>query len=174
MRIFLCLIICVLLTSCGTTFVDYDYDTKVDFSKLTSYNYDFSESTGLLEFDERRVVKYTDSMLQSRGYIKTETNDFFIKITSEEYETRSRNTLGVGVGGGGGTVGVGVSGGIPIGGPERHLKMVVTVYKALGNQATVWEAISESDIKVNAKPDKRDAHFKKLVEKIFNKFPPEQ
>jgi hypothetical protein len=135
MRIFLCLIICVLLTSCGTTFVDYDYDTKVDFSKLTSYNYDFSEATGLLEFDERRVVKYTDSMLQSR---------------------------------------VGVSGGIPIGGPERHLKMVVTVYKALGNQATVWEAISESDIKVNAKPDKRDAHFKKLVEKIFNKFPPEQ
>ena len=163
MRIFLCLIICALLTSCGTTFVDYDYDTKVDFSKLTSYNYDFSESTGLLEFDERRVVKYTDSMLQSRGYIKTETNDFFIKITSEEYETRSRNTLGVGVGGG-----------IPIGGPERHLKMVVTVYKALGNQATVWEAISESDIKVKAKPDKRDAHFKKLVEKIFNKFPPEQ
>ncbi len=164
----------MLLTSCGTTFVDYDYDTKVDFSKLTSYQYDFSEATGLLEFDERRVIKYTDSILQSRGYIKTETNDFFIKITSEEFETRSRNTLGVGVGGGSGSVGVGVSGGIPIGAPERHLKMVVTIYKAQGNQPTIWEAASESDIKVNAKPAKREAHFKKIVQKVFNKFPPEQ
>ncbi len=152
-------------------FVDYDYDTKKDISQYKTYQYDFSEPSGLSEFDERRFVKYTDSLLQSRGFSKTDYNDIFIKITSDEFETNSRNTLGVGLGGGSRSVGVGVNGGIPLGGRERHLQLIVTIYEAHDAQETLWEATSESDIKVKADLEKKESHFKKLVEKIFKVYP---
>lgn len=174
MRIFLCLIMSALFLSCGTMYVDYDYDTKKEFAQYRTYQYDFSEPSGLSEFDERRFIKNTDSLLQSQGFTRTDYNDIFLKISSTEFETNSRNTLGVGVGGGGIGGGVGVSGGIPIGGPERHLELVLTIYEARDEQATLWEATSESDIKVKATPAKREEHFKKLVEKIFSKYPPQK
>jgi hypothetical protein len=174
MRIFLCLIVSLMLTSCGTMYVDYDYDTKKDIAGYKNYDYDFSEPSGLSEFDERRFLKYTDSILQSRGFVKTLENDIFIKIKADEFETNSRNTIGVGLGGGGGNVGVGVSGGIPIGGAERHLQLVFTIYEAQNAQATLWEATSESDVKVKASPEKKEAHFKKLAEKILSKYPPQK
>lgn len=170
------MILCLLfiVSSCGTTFVDYDYDKNVTFQNYKTYQYDFSEATGFSTFDEQRFVKYTDSLLVSRDFERTDYNEIFIKFTVDEYETRSRNTIGVGVGGGGGNVGVGVSGGIPIGGPEIHQQIVVTIYDAAGEQNTIWEATAESDIKMKASPEKRDAHFKKVVEKIFSGYPPKE
>jgi len=62
MRALLVICITVFITSCGTTFVDYDYDKKASFETYKTYQYDFRESTGLSEFDERRFVKFTDSV----------------------------------------------------------------------------------------------------------------
>lgn len=166
--------IALVLAACGSTYVEYDYDKSVSFQKYTAYQYDFSEASGLSEFDEKRFVKYTDSLLQSRGFTRTDNNDIFIKFVASEFETASRNTLGVGLGSGGGNVGVGVSGGIPIGGREMHQQMITTFYEARKGQKTIWEAISESDLKVKATPLQRDAHYKKLVEKIFSKYPPKE
>lgn len=174
MRILICLIIVLIFTSCGSTYVDYDYDKSVSFQKYTTYQYDFSEDSGLSEFDEQRMVNYTDSLLQSRGFQRTDYNDIFIKFVASEYETASRNTIGLGLGGGGRSVGVGVSGGIPIGGNEIHQQIITTFYEAREEQKTVWEATSDSDLKVKSTPHKRDAYYQKLVEKIFSKYPPQE
>ena len=172
MRLLLLLGVTIFLTSCGTTFVDYDYDEKASFDTYKTYQYDFREATGLSEFDERRFVKFTDSVLQSRGYQRTDYNSLSIVIQASEYETTSRNTLGVGIGSGGGNVGVGVSGGIPIGGREQHQQIILEFYDMDNGGTLVWQAISESDVKVKANPNQRDAYFKKLIEKIFKKYPP--
>lgn len=166
------LMLAMLLTSCGSIYVDHDYEKNIDFTAFKSYQYDIPEGSGLSEFDERRFIRYTDSILQAQGYVLSETPDLWMEIRANEYEAQSRNTLGVGIGGGG-NVGVGVSGGIPIGGSEMHQVIEVTIIQA-SNNATIWEATSDSDIKLKAKPAQRDAHFQKLVTKIFRKFPPEQ
>ena len=173
MRIFLCLIAITFFSSCGSTYVDYDYDKNVDFSKYKTYAYDFERITGFTEFDEKRFTKAIDSVLESRGWSFSETPDVLIAAQSKDYETQSRNTLGVGVGSGGGNVGVGVSGGIPIGGREQHRDLTVTIYDEKTNSA-IWEALSESDLKIKANPNQKDAYFAKLVSKIFKNYPPEK
>jgi len=173
MRIFLCLLVAACCLSCGSTYVEYDYDKDASFDSYSSYNYDFTEVTGLSEFDERRFVKYTDSLLQSRGMALAENPDLWISLFSEEFESQSRNTLGVGVGGGGGNLGVSVGGGIPIGGREQNQLITVDFYDNQKN-ALVWQAKSESKVKVKANPQQRDSYFKTLVEKIFKKYPPKK
>ncbi|MFT5892709.1 MAG: hypothetical protein ACI9Y7_002821 [Dokdonia sp.] len=172
MRILILVCIAVFVSSCGTMYVDYDYDEKASFGLYKTYQYDFRKPTGFSEFDERRFIKFTDSVLESKGYTRTDYNSLSILIQASEYETSSRNTLGVGVGSGGGNVGVGVSGGIPIGGREQHQQITLEFYDMDHGGTLVWQAISESDVKVKATPDQRDAYFKKLVEKIFKKYPP--
>lgn len=173
MRIFLCLIVSSLFLSCGTTLVDYDYDKSVDFSKYKSYNYDWDRVTGFSEFDERRFTRSTDSLLQSRGWQLSDTPDALITVQSSEYETTSRNSIGIGLGSGGGNIGVGVSGGIPIGGREMHRELDVMLIDASQNMV-IWEARSESDLKAKATPDRRDSYFSKLVAQIFKKYPPKK
>ncbi len=162
-----------ILASCGSIYVEYDYDEKASFNNYKTYNYDFGEGTGLSEFDDRRFIKYTDSVLQLKGLILSDNPDLWVTLVSEEYETQSRNTLGVGLGGGGGNVGVGVSGGIPIGGRELHQNIQVSMINSTSN-TVVWEAISDSDVKLKSNPAQRDAYFQKLAAKIFKKYPPEQ
>lgn len=171
MRISLGLITSISFVSCGTTVVDYDYDKSIDFTRYQTYNYDWDQVTGFSEFDERRFIKSTDSLLQSRGWQLSEAPNVFITARSSEYETASRNAIGVGLGGGGGNLGVGVNGGIPIGGRELHRELDVEFIDAVTNQV-IWEAQTESNLKVKATPDKRDEYFAKLVTRIFKKYPP--
>jgi len=163
MRILVFFCLAAFITSCGTTFVDYDYDEKASFDSYKTYQYDLRESTGLSEFDERRFIKFTD---------RTDYNSISIVIQASEYETTSRNTVGIGFGGVGRNGGVGVSGGIPIGGREQHQQITVEFYDMDHGAKLVWQAISESDVKVKTTPNQRDTHYKKLVEKIFKKYPP--
>ncbi len=172
MRVLFLIGIAVFITSCGSTFVDYDYDEKASFESYKTYQYDLREPTGLSEFDERRFIKFTDSILEAKGYTSTDYNSLSILIQASEYETTSRNTIGVGLGGGGRNGGVGVSGGIPIGGREQHQQITLEFYDMDHGGTLVWKAISESNVKVKSTPVQRDTYFKKLVEKIFKKYPP--
>ena len=172
MRVLFLIGITVFITSCGSTFVDYDYDEKASFESYKTYQYDLREPTGLSEFDERRFIKFTDSILEAKGYTRTDYNSLSILIQASEYETTSRNTIGVGLGGGGRNGGIGVSGGIPIGGREQHQQITLEFYDMDHGGTLVWQAISESNVKVKSTPVQRDIYFKKLVEKIFKKYPP--
>lgn len=166
------LFVVFLLISCGGMKVDYDYDKQADFSSLKTYNYMPDMQTGMSQLDLNRLTSATDSLLQSRDYVlQQDTPAFLIDITSSQYEQASRNTLGVGVGGGGGNVGIGVGGGIPIGGRELHQTITFNIIDA-AKDALIWQAISDSNLKIKASPEKRQAYFHKLVEKIFKKFPP--
>ncbi|TVZ53168.1 uncharacterized protein DUF4136 [Dokdonia sp. Hel_I_53] len=173
MRIFLCLITIATLNSCGSTFVEYDYDKNVDFSKYQTFAYDYENISGFSDFDEKRFTKAVDTVLEARGWAFSETAEMLIGAQSTTYETTSRNALGVGIGGSGGSVGVGVSGGIPMGGRELHRVLTLTMYDE-NSKATIWEAISESDLKVNATPEQREEYFYNLISKILKKFPPER
>lgn len=171
MRFFLCLICAALLTSCGSVYVDYDYDKGTDFQNYRSYNYIFADGNNLSEFDQQRYVKYTDSLLQRKGLQLAENPDLWITTTAKNYETSSQNTLGIGIGGGGGGGGVSVGGGIPIGGREEHLELTIDFYDS-EKQQYIWQAYSESSRKVQVTPPERDIYFQKIVSKVYSKYPP--
>lgn len=160
----------LLVTSCSSIFVAADYDKNVNFSQYRTYEFDLGSDSGLLELDERRFIRYTDSVLQAKGYVQSENPDFWIKFNAQEYNGSPNNTLGVGIGGTGGNVGIGVSGGIPLGGSARVQELVVQLISSNTNQS-FWEAGSESSLPTKSTPKKRDAFYRKLVSKIFKKFP---
>lgn len=159
----------LLLFSCASVNVNYDYDSQVDFSKYKTYNYYADMETGLSALDTKRLLDILDEMMASKGLVLAENSDFFVNIQSEEYQNNQRNAVGVGIGGGGRNVGGGISVGIPVGqsGLNRQL-----VFDFVDNDTGLfWQAVAESSYNPNASPEKREANLRAIVSKVLAGYP---
>ena len=170
MKLLPILILSILLSSCGAT-VAVDYDKEVDFSKYNSYNYFPTIDSGLNQLDDSRIMQITDSLLQQRGFVKSDTPQLFINFYARESVSRSRNTIGIGVGGGGGNVGVGVSGGIPIGGRVINQQLTMD-FIDVEKDDLVWQAVAEGEMKKRATPQQKETYYVSVLQKILAKYPP--
>jgi hypothetical protein len=170
MKLSLFIVLSIFLVSCGAT-VGVDYDKQVDFSKYNSYNFYASIDSGLNDLDDNRIMQITDSLLQQRGFVKSETPQIFINFFARESVSNSRNTIGIGIGGGGGNMGVGVSGGIPIGGRVVNQQLTMDFIDAEKDDL-VWQAVAEGEMKERATPQQKEAYYISVVQKILAKYPP--
>ncbi|PHS68069.1 MAG: hypothetical protein COB12_02305 [Flavobacterium sp.] len=172
MKYLLLLVATVILISCGAT-VNYDYDTQTDFSGYKSYNFYPNISSNLSELDNARVIKSTDSILQLRGFVKSETPDILINFFASEFITQSSTTIGFGVGGGGHNGGVGVSGGVPVGGNEINQQLT---FDFIGEKADklIWKAEGNDVLKVKANSAQKDAYYFSLISKMLSGYPPKK
>ncbi|WP_299277413.1 DUF4136 domain-containing protein [uncultured Psychroserpens sp.] len=161
-----------LLTSCAPIRVNYDYEKTTDFSAYKTYNYYTNLNTGMNELDDKRLINALNQALQSKGYSLSETPDFLIDIKSAEFQQQRNNNVGVGVGGTGRNVGGGISIGLPIGQSQLGREIIFDFVDERKN-GLFWQAVSESNYKPNATPDKREALFTALVDKVLQGFPPE-
>ena len=166
------LFIAFLITSCGTI-VNYDYEKTTDFSTYKSYNYFDNMETGLSELDTKRLERAIDGKLKTMGLTRSETPDFYIDIQSQHVANRNNSSVGVGVGGGGGRGFGGVSVGIPVG-QNKEAREIVIEFVDETKTGLFWQAVSESNYNSNASPEKREAVFAKLVEKVFAQYPPQK
>ncbi|WP_299127276.1 DUF4136 domain-containing protein [uncultured Winogradskyella sp.] len=163
----------LLTVSCGTL-VNYDYEKSTDFNQYRTYNYFDDMETGLSQLDYKRMMRAIDAKLATMGLIRSDNPDFFIDIQSEDVINRNNSTVGVGAGGGGGGGFGGVSVGIPIGRGQSTRQIVIDFVDKSQDEKLFWQAISESSYKPNASPEKREETFAKLVEKIFDGYPPKK
>lgn len=165
------LAISFLLFSCGPT-VYVDYEKQQDFSEFTTYQFYPDIDSGLNELDDKRIKAAIDSVLQLRGFTRTDYNRFYINFYVNESISNSRSTIGVGIGGGGGNVGVGVSGGIPIGGRVIDQRLTIDFIDATKDQSLVWQAVVTDELKEKATPQQKEAYYLSIVGKALKKFPP--
>ena len=142
MKFFKIALLVLLITSCSSIHVNYDYEKGTDFSKYKTYNYYSDLETGMNEFDTKRFIEALNTKLQAKGHTLSETPDFFINIQSSEFQEAQSSSVGVGVGGGGGNVGGGISVGIPIGQSSINRRIVIDFIDENGN-GLFWQAISE-------------------------------
>ena len=170
MRYLLSIVLIVLLASCSSVKVNYDYDKTVDFSSYSTYNYYSDMQSGLSQLDEKRLLNALDSTLKARGYRLAEEPELFINIISNEYRSAPNNNVGVGLGGGGRNVGGGISVGLPLGGPNMQRSIQIDLVDAQ-RDALVWQAV-ESGLRENASPSVREDKLRAVVKKVFSKFPP--
>lgn len=168
----LLLLVSVFLVSCGAT-VSYDYDTQINFSEYKTYNFYPEISSGLSSLDTKRIQKATDSILQLRGFEKSNSPQFLINFFVKEFISQSNTTIGIGVGGGGHNGSVGVSGGIPVGGDM--INQTIT-FDFVDNKIDelIWQAKASDNIKINAKSSQKNTYYFKLVRKILKGFPPKK
>ncbi|MBT0607459.1 DUF4136 domain-containing protein [Aequorivita echinoideorum] len=172
MKIIYLLLFAAVLTSCGAT-VAVDYDKQADFSTYNSYNYYPNIDSGLSELDDERIMRVTDSLLQERGFVKTENPSFLINFFARESLSNSQSTIGFGFGSAGGNVGVGVGGGIPIGGRTINQQLTMD-FVDFAQDDLVWQAVSDADYKESFSPERKEAYYFSLIEKILSKYPPEK
>ncbi|ASV29414.1 DUF4136 domain-containing protein [Maribacter cobaltidurans] len=163
--------IILLLSSCGTIKVDYDYEKETDFTAYNTYNYIADLQTGLSELDENRFFRAMDITLQAKGLKFSEEPDLLIDVNSMVYETQSGNTVGVGLGGGGGAIGGGVSIGIPVGSPKLTREIVLDFLDAK-KDILVWQAIGKAPFREGEPPAVKEENLQEMVNKIFEKYPP--
>lgn len=170
MKLFKTLVLSLLLVSCGVT-VNYDYDSKTDFSNYKTYNYFTDIESGLSELDFNRLVSALDKGMSAKGYTLSDDPDFYVDIKSTEFRNANTNNVGVGVGGGGRNVGGGISVGIPLNSNKLN-RQIVLDFVDKDRTKLFWQAVSESAYNPNAKPEKREADFMTLVNKILSQYPP--
>ncbi len=159
-----------LLMGCSSSKVIIDYDTKINFTQFTTYNFYSDIGKGLNEFDAKRVVKWLNFELQEKGFSETENPDFYINVIAE-FSKAQNNTIGIGIGSGTNNGGFNISGGIPIGGEKLQEKFSIEFVNAKTNEI-IWVGVLNSVVKENRKPEIKEAHFQEIIKKILEKYPP--
>ncbi len=167
------LIVLFVFTSCGTV-VNYDYEKSTDFTQYKTYNYFDDMKPGLSQLDTKRLIKAIDAKLKTIGLTRTDNADFYIDIQSQNIQNQNNSNVGVGVGGGSGGGFGGVSVGVPIGGSQNTREIVIDFVDKANGEKLFWQAVSESSYQPNATPEKREANFVALAEKIFAGYPPKK
>lgn len=162
----------LLLVSCAPIHVNYDYEKQTDFTKYKTYNYYSDIESGLSELDTKRLLNALDEALSLKGLTLSDNPDFYIDITSSEFQNSQRNSVGVGVGGSGRNVGGGISIGLPIGQPKLSRQIVFDFHDEKGI-GLFWQAVSESGYNPNASPEQKEARMKSIVEKVLKGYPPQ-
>ncbi|MGB3343427.1 MAG: DUF4136 domain-containing protein [Aequorivita sp.] len=172
MRFISIFILSIFLLSCGAA-VTVDYDKNTDFTRYNSYNFYPTIQSGLSELDDARIMQITDSLMQQRGFVKSESPQFHINFFARESVSDSRSSIGIGVGGGGGNVGVGVSGGIPIGGRTINQQLTMDFIDVEKNDL-IWQAVIEGEMRERATPQQKEAYYFSVIQKILKKYPPKR
>lgn len=167
-------VLALIITSCNSTRAVYDYDEKVDFSKLNTYYIYPDLVTNLNQLDEQRIVSIINEKMAAKGFTSTAENPhIYINFYSTDYETPTRNSVGVGVGGTGRNMGVGISGGIPLGGPDSYRRITFEFIDAR-NDALIWQAIVEGKFDRDTSPKKREYRLREMVDKALEGYPPKK
>lgn len=172
MKALLILMLSMTLVSCGAI-VSTDYDQEVDFSRYKTYNFYPTIESGLNELDDKRIMYVTDSLLQARGLTKSNTPDLFINFFAQETLNDSRNTIGIGFGGVGRNVGGSVSGGIPIGSTQINQVLTMDFIDVMRDDL-VWQAVSDGNYREKATPEKKEAYYRAVIQKILKQYPPKK
>ena len=165
--LFLLSLLCI---SCNAVKVNYDYDSQANLTEYTTYNYFSDMETGLSQLDEKRLLSIVDATLQAKGYVLSENPEFLIDIRSGMHRSNARSNVGVGLGGGGRNVGGGLSIGIPVG--DSGVKRQITFDFVDADKDTLfWQADTDSSFKENVSPEVREEQLRKIVIKVFEKYP---
>ncbi|WP_290697969.1 DUF4136 domain-containing protein [Lacinutrix sp.] len=164
-------ILCI--SSCAPIYVNHDYEKSTNFQDYKTYNFFSNIESGLNSLDENRLMSALETKLNAMGLEKSENASFLIDIKSDEFQENSRNNVGVGLGGGNRGFGGGISVGIPVGQPSINMQITVEFVDE-SKTGLFWQATSECGFKPNQKPEKREARFQAIVEKMLEGYPPEK
>jgi len=173
MKAFRILILALLISSCISIRVNYDYEKGTDFTQYKTYNYYGDMQTGLSELDTKRFLDALDAKMGAKGFSLSEDPDFLVNIQSSQYQEAPQSSVGVGLGGSGRNVGGGISFGIPVGQSNVNRQIIIDFVDE-NKTGLFWQAISESSFNPNATPEQREADLKAVVSKLLEGFPPKK
>ncbi len=173
MKYFQYIFLALLISSCSGPRAVYDYDEKATFSNISTYQIFPDLESGMNQLDEQRLVTILTDELTKKGFNISQQPQIYVNFYSTQYQTPTRNSVGIGVGGTGRNVGVGVSGGIPLGGPDTY-KRVTFDFIDVQKDALIWQAVVEGKFDNNTSPEKRAERLRIMVDEALKGYPPKK
>lgn len=155
--------------SCGTVYVEQDYDTQKSFDTYKTFAFYPDLKTGLNELDDKRLKTATTKLMNAKGFVISDKPDIYINFKSNFYDTPNRNSVGVGVGGSG--VNIGMGGSLNIGIPQTFIEITTDFIDAKTNEL-IWQAIAEKRYRKNTTVEEKTALIHKIMGKTLEKYPP--
>lgn len=154
--------------------VSYTFDKNADFSKFKTYKWVTIPSAQQLdELTAGQLVGTLETELAKKGLTKSKTDDADLyigyQIASGKGKPLSNPNIGLayGSGVGGNTASAGATT-ITV----HSGQLVLDMYDA--SKKLVWRGVVSHSIDADAKPDKKQKHMDKAVEKLLKDYPPKK
>jgi hypothetical protein len=167
---FLTLILLLVLASCSSVRVNYDYDNKANFNSYKTYAYLKSavDKVEISDLDKKRILHAIDEALATKGFSKSETPDVLVSIfTKESQRVDVYNNVGFGWGFGWSPWGMGYSNVYTT--PEGTLFIDLIDAKT---KELIWQGEGTGYLTKNA--DEKEVRIKEFVDKILAQYPPQK
>lgn len=86
--LFVFLITGILLTSCSTVRVNYDFDRATDFNNYKTYNFHQKgiDKLELNDLDKRRILSAIEAQMTLKGFTKSENPQLYINVLASSKE----------------------------------------------------------------------------------------
>lgn len=177
MKKILLLPLLLILASCSSLKVSYDYDSQSDFAKYKTYA--FTEDAMKLpvgDLNRDRILKAVETEMTAKGFSKSDSPDVLIDlhVKAEEKVDATATTSGPGYGAGYyGRYGYG--GGFSTTQINYNEYIEGTLFVNMvdkGSEKIVWQGRATKTIDEDASAQKREQNINYAVKQIFTKYPP--
>lgn len=154
----------VILTSCNTVRVTYDFDRATDFNTYKTYNYHTKgiDKLELNDLDKRRIMDAIDVQMAAKGFSKSDNPQLYINVLASSKEKVNIDN------------GYGGYWGPYWGGPSRVYQYTsgTIILDVIDNSRNilVWQGAG-SGLNVSNLNSKAE-DIPKAIEEILSKFPP--
>ena len=163
----------LMLVSCSTSNISYDYDRSANFSQYKSYKFhpNMNLST-ITEIEGQRLLTAIEQQMQAKGFVKSETPDIYVDVAPVS-RTRKENSgsIGLGMGNWGGNFGIDIGTAIPLTRKVQDSSLTLEFYE-VKNMHLVWQGVFEDTSKVLTDAAQKDAMVQKAISDVLTQYPP--
>jgi Domain of unknown function (DUF4136) len=168
----------VIMASCSSVKVAYDFDKQADFTKYKTYAFtQESLNLGIEQLNRDRLINAVETELAAKGFTKSESPDVLIDmhITAKKRTEAVANTTGTGGYRGYGRYGYG--GGFSTTTVDYNEYIDGTLLINMVDKSTekiAWQGRGTRTLDEDASAAKRESNINYAVKQIFTNYPPKK
>lgn len=151
----------LLVSSCKSTYIAYDYAKDADFAKYVSFNF-YEPSSGLTDQENESMMDEIQNNLEEKGLESKLIAKSSIHFEVAFYETNVSNvpiTI------------FEVTSGIDLSRSNFYMELTIEVADALTNEL-LWQGVIEKRINSGLNEENKDKIFKEMVDEVMATYPP--
>lgn len=151
----------LLVSSCKSTYIAYDYAKDADFAKYVTFNF-YEPSSGLTDQENESMMDEIQNNLEEKGLESKLIAKSSIHFEVAFYETNVSNvpiTI------------FEVTSGIDLSRSNFYMELTIEVADALTNKL-LWQGVIEKRINSGLNEENKDKIFKEMVDEVMATYPP--
>jgi len=163
----------ILLVSCGTTKITYDYDDAINFNQFKTYKILVNASLNLKHNDSIRLVNSLSKALSIKHFTYSNTPDLIIVLSRNSHKAKSNANVGLGLGQYTRHLGINVGGSIPI--QRNATKQILNLdFRETRTNRLIWQSHFTNTYKNGLPPIEKERMYLNLFNRVLNGYPPDK